>query len=95
MFLAKNLNSNANLVYPNGVIPPALPTQSLPSAFPPLPISQQNPLDLSTRSSSRGSLPSSDSSVASDSPRKTTNVTDFMHSHGKRAKTAITSVIRL
>lgn len=79
--MLKNMQSNANSspLYPTGAAP--LPT-GLPAIFPPLPISQQTPLDLSARSSSRGSSPSSQSSIASNSPRKTTSVDDFMLKQG-------------
>ena len=56
----------------------------LPAHTTALPVgSQQGPLDLSNKgTSSRGSSPSSVSSTTSNSPRKTTSVTEFMHSQG-------------
>lgn len=81
---SKSLGPTGNSAfYFGGVasLPAALPSANQP-AFPTLPLSQQTPLDLSTRSSSQGSLPSSESSIGSNSPRKATSVTEFMHSQG-------------
>ncbi|KAF6018720.1 hypothetical protein EB796_022973 [Bugula neritina] len=84
--LSRNLNSSHPIFYPGGLInnaPAALPA-IMPLQLPtlPLPTNQQSPLDLSTRSSSRGSSPVSESSISSSSPRHTTSVTEFMHSQG-------------
>ncbi|XP_067928853.1 zinc finger E-box-binding homeobox protein zag-1-like [Watersipora subatra] len=73
------LSKNQNALLHSGGAPP-LPIAG-PPVFPAIPVSQQNPLDLSTRSSSRESSPSSQSSVSSNSPRQM-SVTEFMLSQG-------------